>query len=47
MVLVIGGPEHVALMNRLAEQGRQGVLSLSGEILLEVEGRIVLVKESH
>jgi hypothetical protein len=46
VVLVVGGPEHVALMNRLAEQGRQGVLSLSGEILLEVEGRIVLVKES-
>ena len=44
-VLIIGSPEHARLLRRLAAEGRQGVLSLSGEILLEVDGRAVLVKD--
>jgi Ca-activated chloride channel family protein len=44
-VLVIGSPQHADLLRRLVGQGRQGVLSLSGEILLEVDGRAVLVKD--
>ncbi|MHC4304725.1 MAG: VIT domain-containing protein [Planctomycetota bacterium] len=44
-VLIIGSPEHTRLLRRLAGEGRQGVLSLSGEILLEVDGRAVLVKD--
>jgi Ca-activated chloride channel family protein len=43
-VLIIGSPEHTSLLRRLAGEGRQGVLSLAGEILLEVDGRAVLVK---
>ena len=46
-VHVIGSPGHMELLRRLVGEGRQGALSLSGEILLEVEGRVVLVKESH
>jgi Ca-activated chloride channel family protein len=44
-VLIIGSPEHASLLRRLAGEGRQGVLSLSGEILLEVDGRAVLVTD--
>jgi Ca-activated chloride channel family protein len=44
-VLIIGSPDHTRLLRRLAGEGRQGVLSLSGEILLEVDGRAVLVKD--
>ena len=44
-VLIIGSPQHTRLLRRLAGEGRQGVLSLSGEILLEVDGRAVLVKD--
>jgi Ca-activated chloride channel family protein len=44
-VLVIGSPRHADLLRRLVGEGRQGVLSLKGEILLEVEGRAVLVKD--
>jgi Ca-activated chloride channel family protein len=44
-VLIIGSPQHTRLLRRLTGEGRQGVLSLSGEILLEVDGRAVLVKD--
>jgi Ca-activated chloride channel family protein len=44
-VLMIGSPAHTSLLRRLAGEGRQGVLSLKGEILLEVDGRAVLVKD--
>ena len=43
-VLVLGSPDHTALLHRLALEGRQGVLALDGEILLAVDGRIVLIK---
>ncbi|MHC4211639.1 MAG: hypothetical protein ACYSWT_18250, partial [Planctomycetota bacterium] len=46
-VVVIGSPGHTRLLRRLVGEGRQGALSLSGEILLEVDGRAVLIKESH
>ncbi|MHC4220094.1 MAG: hypothetical protein ACYSU7_16740, partial [Planctomycetota bacterium] len=44
-VLMIGSPQHTQLLRRLAGEGRQGVLSLSGEILIEVDGRAVLVTD--
>jgi Ca-activated chloride channel family protein len=46
-VVDIGSPAHARLLRRLVGEGRQGALSLSGEILLQVDGRAVLVKESH
>jgi Ca-activated chloride channel family protein len=46
-IVIVGEPAHLELMNRLAQEGRQGVLALEGEIVLEVEGRVVLVKNSH
>ena len=43
--LMIGSREHFDLLRRLVGQGRQGVLSLTGEILLEVDGRAVLITD--
>jgi len=43
-VLSIGTPEHSALAHRLAKEGRQGLLSLPGDTLLDIEGELVLVK---
>jgi Ca-activated chloride channel family protein len=44
-VVVIGSPRHADLLQRLVGEGRQGVLSLKGEILLEVDGRVILIKD--
>jgi len=38
-----GTPEHQAMVNVLAAQGRQGLLSLPGQILLDYSGKCVLV----
>ena len=40
----IGSAEHFDVLYRLADQGRQGVLALDGEILLDVDGQVVLVR---
>jgi len=44
-VYILGSEAHRELLRRLAGEGRAGVLSLPGEILLEVDGRLVLVKD--
>lgn len=44
-VIVIGTDAHRVLLRRLVREGRQGVLSLAGEIMLVVDGRIVLVTD--
>lgn len=41
--IVLGSPEFFTLVRRLEAERRSGVLSLRGEILLEVDGRNVLV----
>jgi Ca-activated chloride channel family protein len=43
--VMIGSEEHRALMRRLRSAGRHGVLALSGQILLLVDDRIVLVTD--
>lgn len=43
-VIEIGSEEFRRLAQRLAEQGRQGCISLSGEILMQVDGETVLVR---
>lgn len=42
-ILRFGTPEHLELVYLLAAQGLQGLLSLPGETLLEVEGKVVLL----
>ena len=42
-----GGARFFALLRRLENEGRAGVLSLRGEILLEVDGKNVLVTGSE
>lgn len=41
--VTVGSPEFMALVDRLAAQNRQGVLSMSGEILVTVDGRKILI----
>ena len=43
-VVNFGSPEHLSMVNTLALEGRTGLLSLSGDILLNYQGRNVLVK---
>jgi Ca-activated chloride channel family protein len=43
-VVDFGSPEHRAILERLVAEGRQGLLSLRGEILLELQGEKVLIK---
>ncbi|MEQ8767102.1 MAG: VIT domain-containing protein [Planctomycetota bacterium] len=43
-VIEFGTPEHQALLETLQGEGRQAVLSLEGEVLLEHGGRNVLVR---
>lgn len=38
-----GSPEHLELLRELVRQGRAGILSLSGEILIQIDGKNVLV----
>lgn len=39
-----GSPEHIAILQALIEQNRQGVLSLDGDIMLRFNGRNILVR---
>jgi Ca-activated chloride channel family protein len=39
-----GTPEFYKLVDRLVSEGRQGILALSGEMLLSIDGRTILVK---
>lgn len=41
-----GSEAHRALVDRLAAEGRSGMISLDGEILVEIDGRAVLVRNS-
>jgi Ca-activated chloride channel family protein len=43
-VIVFGSEEFKELALKLAEQGRQGCLALSGEILVIVDGELTLIK---
>jgi Ca-activated chloride channel family protein len=43
-VVEVGSDEFLTLVDRLAEENRQGCVSLSGEIVLEVDGESVLVR---
>ncbi|MFP4055414.1 MAG: VWA domain-containing protein [Candidatus Brocadiia bacterium] len=42
--VAFGSPQHLDLLRKLARQGRQGCISLEGDILLRVDGRPVLVE---
>jgi len=42
--VIVGSPEFMQLLDRLTAENRQGTLSLSGEILLHVDGRNILIK---
>jgi Ca-activated chloride channel family protein len=44
VVIDYGTPEHLALVHKLAAQNRQAVLALDGDILLQDEGRTILVR---
>lgn len=39
-----GTPEFYKLVDRLVSEGRQGVLALSGEMLLSIDGKTILIK---
>jgi len=39
-----GTPEFYRLVDRLVSEGRQGILALSGEMLLVIDGKTVLIK---
>ncbi len=39
-----GTPEFYKLVDRLVSEGRQGILALSGEMLLSIDGKTILVK---
>jgi hypothetical protein len=39
-----GTPEFYRLVDRLVAEGRQGILALSGEMLLLIDGKTVLIK---
>lgn len=43
-VIEFGTPEFYKLVDRLVHDGREGILALSGELLLMVDGKTVLVK---
>ncbi len=43
-VIEFGSREYLELLRRLAAEGRQGAISLQGDILIEVDGQTVLVK---
>ncbi len=42
--ILFGSPEHLALVYRLAPQGRAGTLSLTGEIVMQLDGEVVVIK---
>jgi Ca-activated chloride channel family protein len=39
-----GSPEHLDLVTRLAQQGRAGTISLSGEIVMQLDGEVIAIK---
>jgi len=39
-----GTPEFYKLVDQLVKEGRQGILALSGEMLLSIDGKTVLIK---
>jgi Ca-activated chloride channel family protein len=41
-----GSPEHLDLLHKLIAQNRQGVLSLDGDIIIQFDGRNILVRNS-
>jgi Ca-activated chloride channel homolog len=43
-VITVGSPEFTELAHRLAAEGRPGIVTLNGEILLRVGGETILVK---
>jgi hypothetical protein len=43
-VITAGSDRFLSLLHRLTLEGRQAVLSLSGDILFKVDGRAVLIK---
>ncbi|MCP3915224.1 MAG: VWA domain-containing protein [bacterium] len=43
-IVTLGSPEHAAMLDKLVAQGRQGLLSLRGDILMQYEGQNVLVR---
>lgn len=44
--VTFGSPEHQAILAELISEGRQGVISLDGEILLRHDGRTICVKNT-
>lgn len=46
-IVIYGSPEYLALAARLAAQNRAGTLALSGEVLLQVDGKVVLVRPAE
>jgi Ca-activated chloride channel family protein len=42
--IAYGSPEHLDLLHKLIAQNRQGVLSLDGDIMIQFEGRNILVR---
>jgi hypothetical protein len=44
VVVEFGTPEFRRLVDRLVAEGRQGILALSGEMLLVIDGKTVLIK---
>jgi hypothetical protein len=43
-VVMFGTPEFYQLVDKLVTEGRQGILALSGEMLLVIDGKTVLIK---
>jgi Ca-activated chloride channel homolog len=43
-VVEFGTPEFYKLVDRLVRDGREGILALSGELLLVIDGKTVLIK---
>jgi Ca-activated chloride channel family protein len=43
-VIEFGTPEFYKLVDRLVRDGREGILALSGELLLVIDGKTVLIK---
>ena len=41
-----GSPEHIAILQALVQQNRQGVLSLDGDIMLRFDGKNILVRSA-
>lgn len=42
--ILFGSPEHDALVQRLVKQGRAGTLSLTGEIVLQLDDEVIAIK---